>query len=104
MELTSPCPNWLNFLGHPVLDGLGGAAGLRARLHSPDTTLQEMKEGRAVITLGARPDAGDIERGRTLPAYRELARVLEPALYYRQYPRNQEVPEHIRRWERRFHE
>jgi len=94
--------HWLNFLGPPVLDELGGAAGLRARLRSPGTTVQEMGEGRAIITLGAEPDAGDTEAGRTLPAYRELARVLEPVLFHRQYPGNQEVPEHIRRWERRF--
>jgi len=73
--------HWLNFLGQPVLGELGGAAGLRARLHSPGTTVQELEGERVVVTLGPSPDAGDTEQGRTLPAYRELARVLEPWLY-----------------------
>jgi hypothetical protein len=95
--------HWLNFLGQPVLGELGGAAGLRARLHSPGTTVQEMEGERAIVTLGPWPDAGDTEQGRTLPAYRELARVLEPWLY-RTESRHEhlEVPEHVRRWERRF--
>ena len=83
--------HWLNFLGQPVLGELGGAAGLRARLHSPGTTVQELEGERVVVTLGPSPDAGDTEQGRTLPAYRELARVLEPWLYLTDSP-----------WERRF--
>jgi hypothetical protein len=31
-----------------------------------------------VVSLGERPDAGDLTTGKTLPAYRELAQVLEP--------------------------
>jgi hypothetical protein len=83
--------HWLNFLGQPVLGELGGAAGLRARLHSPGTTVQELEGERVVVTLGPSPDAGDTEQGRTLPAYRELARVLEPWLYLTGSP-----------WQRRF--
>ncbi|HLM43445.1 MAG TPA: type VI immunity family protein, partial [Myxococcaceae bacterium] len=75
----------------PVLGELGGAAGLRARLHSPGTTVQELEGERVVVTLGPSPDAGDTEQGRTLPAYRELARVLEPWLYLTSS-----------QWERRF--
>ncbi|MFY0576656.1 type VI immunity family protein [Cystobacter fuscus] len=36
--------------------------------------------GRAVVALGPWPEAGDLRQGQTLPAYRELARVLEPWL------------------------
>jgi hypothetical protein len=94
---------WLNFLGQPVLGELGSAAGLRTRLHSPGTTVQELEDDRVVITLGPSPDAGDTEQGRTLPAYRELARVLEPWLYRTESKHaHLEVPEHVRRWERRF--
>jgi hypothetical protein len=94
---------WLTFLGSPVLDHLGGAAGLRARLHSPGTQVEEMSGNRAVVTLGEWPEAGDLEHGHTLPAYRELARVLEPWLY--QAPRSPWSGfslEDVRRWERRF--
>ena len=95
--------SWLNFLGQPVLGELGGAAGLRARLHSPGTTVQEMEGERAVVTLGPWPEAGDTEQGRTLPAYRELARALEPWLYHEESRHEHlQVPEHVRRWERRF--
>lgn len=99
-------PAWMNFLGPPVLPELGGAAALRARLHSPDTTVQELGPDRAVVTLGPWPEAGDTEQGQTLPAYRELARVLKPWLY-QEHPGPPEPNEHDfvrvrRRWERRF--
>ncbi|WNG48475.1 DUF3396 domain-containing protein [Archangium minus] len=96
-------PSWLTFLGQPVLGELGGAAGLRSRLSSPGTTVQEMEGERAVVTLGPWPDAGDTEQGRTLPAYRELARVLEPWLYHEKLSWGLDFPpEDLRRWERRF--
>ncbi|HLM46248.1 MAG TPA: DUF3396 domain-containing protein [Myxococcaceae bacterium] len=96
-------PSWLTFLGQPVLGELGGAAGLRSRLSSPGTTVQELEGERAVVTLGPWPEAGDTEQGHTLPAYRELARVLEPWLYYEQSNWGPEFPpEDLRRWERRF--
>jgi hypothetical protein len=93
---------WLTFLGQPVLGELGGAAELRARLRSPGTTVQELEGDRAVVTLGAWPEAGDKEQGRTLPAYRELARVLEPWLF--EFPTRWGgfTWEEMRRWERRF--
>jgi hypothetical protein len=96
--------HWLNFLGQPVLGEVGGAAGLRARLHSPGTTVQEMEGERAVVTLGQWPEAGDLEQGRDLPAYRELARVLEPWLYECPPRRSFEGATHedTRRWWRRF--
>jgi TseV toxin immunity protein TsiV len=54
--------------------------GLQDRLHSPDTHVQEMEGGRAVVTLGQWPKAGDTSRGDFLPDHRELARALEPWL------------------------
>lgn len=98
--------HWLNFLGQPVLEELGGAAGLRAWLHSPGTTVQEMEGERALVTLGQWPEAGDLAQGRNLPAYREFARVLEPwsdafapgyVTSWRGY-----TEEEVRRWWRRF--
>jgi hypothetical protein len=94
--------HWLNFLGQPVLGELGGTSGLRARLHSPDTTVQELDGERLVVTLGKWPEAGDTERGHTLPAYRELARVLEPWLYMKRPVEDGFSEEDMRRWERRF--
>ncbi|REG34870.1 uncharacterized protein DUF3396 [Archangium gephyra] len=96
-------PAWLTFLGQQVLGALGGVTALRARLSSPGTTVQELNGERAVVTLGPWPEAGDTEQGQLLPAYRELARVLEPWLYREEPGRpGLEVPETTRRWERRF--
>lgn len=96
-------PSWMTFLGQPVLGELGGAEGLRARLSSPGTTVQALGGERAVVTLGAAPDAGDVEQGNTLPAYRELARVLEPWLFQDARDFGSDFPpEDLRRWERRF--
>jgi hypothetical protein len=89
--------HWMNFLGQPVLGNVGGPEGLRARLHWPETTVQQLDGERALVTLGTWPEAGDLEQGRTLPAYRELARVLEPWLYLGRFS-----AEDMRRWERRF--
>lgn len=95
--------HWINFLGPPVLNELGGVEGLRARLRSSGTTVKPLGSERAVVTLGAWPDAGDLEQGHTLPAYRELARVLEPWLY--SLPAsvwNSFTDEDMSRWDRRF--
>jgi hypothetical protein len=94
-----PTVSWLTFLGQPVLGELGGVEALRSRLHSPDTTVQALEGERAVVTLGPWPEAGDTEQGNILPAYRELARVLEPWLYRETHLL---VSDDFRRWERRF--
>ncbi len=94
---------WLTFLGSPVLDHLGGLTGLRSRLHSANTHVEALNTGRAVVTLGQWPEAGDLEQGHTLPAYRELARVLEPWLYRAPHsPWSGFTDEDVHRWERRF--
>ena len=93
---------WLTFLGQPVLGELGGVAGLRARLHSPGTLVQELEGDQAVVTLGDWPEAGDLQAGRTLLAYSELARVLEPWRYVNSERWGGFSLEDMRRWERRF--
>jgi hypothetical protein len=96
-------PHWLTFLGQPALGAVGGAQGLSSRLHTPGVTVEEMAGDRAVVTLGEWPEAGDTEQGQVLPAYRELARVLEPWLYFEPRARLPDLsPEETRRWDRRF--
>ncbi|WP_224361389.1 DUF3396 domain-containing protein [Hyalangium versicolor] len=96
-------PAWLTFLGQPLVAEAGGLPALRSRLLSPETTVQELAGDRVLITLGQWPEAGDLERGDNLPAYRELARLMEPWLFHN--PRNA-MPcfrgDAIRQWERRF--
>ncbi|HYO53893.1 type VI immunity family protein [Archangium sp.] len=96
--------HWMNFLGQPVLGKLGGVSGLRERLPLPGLSLQEMSGDRVLITLGERPEVGDMEAGQTLPLHRALARVLEPYLYRRKPPFSfcAPIPEELLRWDRRF--
>lgn len=94
--------HWLNFLGPPVLEAVGGVSGLRARLHSPDTTVRELEGQRVLVALGQGPEAGDLTQGLALPAYRELARVLEPWLAEAPSPWSGYSQEETRRWWRRF--
>lgn len=97
--------SWMTFLGQPALGQVGGVAGLRSRLHSPGTVVDELPGDRAVITLGEWPEAGDMAEGKTLPNYRELARVLEPVLYrepWEHWAWEFDTAEDLRRVERRF--
>ncbi|HYO54716.1 type VI immunity family protein, partial [Archangium sp.] len=106
--------HWLNFLAQPVLRQLGGAAAMGSRIRAPETTVHELDEDRVVVSLGEWPEAGDLSAGRTLPAYRELARVLEPWLEPLRLPEStwsDEPPRYsdicftaneARRWWRRF--
>ncbi|WNG14006.1 type VI immunity family protein [Cystobacter fuscus] len=96
--------HWLNFLGPEVLAQLGGVAALRARLHAPTTTVTALEEERALVALGPEPEAGDVSQGDTLPAWRELARVLEPWLLpFPHYLSWQDSPpDTASRWWRRF--
>jgi hypothetical protein len=73
-------------------------------LHAPGTTVEELDSERVVVTLGEWPDAGDTEQGNNLPAYRELARVLEPWLFHEKEGTRGyfSTSEDLRRWERRF--
>jgi Protein of unknown function (DUF3396) len=99
--------HWMNFLGQPVLGAVGGAAGLRMRLQSPSTEVRELDGGRVLVTLGPEPEVGDLAHNQSLPAYRELARVLEPWqepfpwVFLRRQGRAKDEEE-LRRWWRRF--
>jgi hypothetical protein len=72
--------HWLNLFAPPVLEKLGGASALRERLGSEDTVVEKLDGDRVVVALGEWPESGDLHQGRSLPAYRELAHVLEPLL------------------------
>ncbi|NTX67646.1 DUF3396 domain-containing protein [Myxococcus sp. CA051A] len=96
-------PSWLTFLGQPALAGLGGVSALREQLRAPGTTIDALPGDSAIITLGSWPEAGDTLHDNTLPAYRELARVLEPWLFHEKHPYSLGLPaDELLRWERRF--
>jgi hypothetical protein len=94
--------HWMNFLGQPVLGQFGGVAALREALSLPGISLQEMSGDRVLITLGERPEPGDVPAGQTLPGHRALARLLEPHLHHWGFPATRVDAEQIRRWEHRF--
>ncbi|RKG55871.1 DUF3396 domain-containing protein [Corallococcus sp. AB011P] len=96
--------HWLNFLGPPLLETVGGLQALRSHLSHPETRVQELTGGRALISLGPAPLAGDTKLGETLPAYRELARFLEPWLLPLPHVNTWDgyTDEEARLWWRRF--
>ncbi|MFY0527897.1 type VI immunity family protein [Archangium gephyra] len=94
--------HWMNFLGQPVLGELGGVSGLRERLALPGLSLAEMSGERVLITLGERPEVGEVEADQRLAPHRALARILEPCLYQRKSMFGRPVPEALLRWDRRF--
>ncbi|WP_395835807.1 type VI immunity family protein [Cystobacter fuscus] len=88
---------WLNFYGQPLLNQLGGVAGLRARLALPEVSIEDAGAEKALVSLGKWPEAGDVEQKEEMKPYRALAGVLEPYLYAQ--PGSQAT---ARRWQRRF--
>ncbi|MDC0710738.1 DUF3396 domain-containing protein [Stigmatella sp. ncwal1] len=95
--------HWMTFLGQPVLGALDGADTLRSRLSSPGTQVHALDPERAVVILGTWPEAGDSGHGLFLPAYRELAHVLEPWTFFEEHGFSLGFSSlDRRRWERRF--
>ncbi|RKH46694.1 type VI immunity family protein [Corallococcus llansteffanensis] len=94
--------HWMTFLGPTLLAGMGGVEALRNRLHSPGSLVEPLPSGRAVVTLGERPLAGDSRQGENMEAYRELARLLEPWMDLGRDAWDGFSEEDMRRWERRF--
>ncbi len=70
--------NWLNFVSDPLLDKLGGRAGVNA-LAAKEPLLRTSDVGNCLmIAAGPGPGLGDNERGIPLPGYGAAARLLKP--------------------------
>jgi hypothetical protein len=67
--------NWLTLLGDELVAELGGANALRTRLSS-DIDILPCNNG-IILKAGSSPSTGDVNRGETLPLYREVYRLLE---------------------------
>nr|WP_253894937.1 type VI immunity family protein [Corallococcus exercitus] len=93
-------PHWLTFIGDPALGAMGGVDFLRSQLHTPGTTVEALDASRAVVTLGPAPLAGGPDQ--PLPAYRELARVLEPWAFHATRRPADFPDEDFFPWDRRF--
>ncbi|BCH33439.1 hypothetical protein MesoLjLc_53690 [Mesorhizobium sp. L-8-10] len=70
--------NWLTALGPPFVKRLGGVAQLRAQL-KPDVNMVETRHG-TILRAGERPETGDVNRRRSLPAYRAAFGTIKPVL------------------------
>ncbi|MBI4954578.1 MAG: DUF3396 domain-containing protein [Myxococcales bacterium] len=77
--------NWLTLVSNemltprytgPLIGHVGGIDVLRANL-SPEILLHPIRDG-VLIQAGPEPLLGDVNRGETLPLYREVAKVLKP--------------------------
>jgi len=68
--------NWLTLLDSNLVKELGGTKALRGKL-SADIDLIACEHG-IIVQAGAAPTAGDVNRGETLPLYREVYAVLAP--------------------------
>ncbi|RKH43379.1 DUF3396 domain-containing protein [Corallococcus sp. AB050B] len=93
-------PHWMTFIGEPSLSAMGGVDFLRSQLHAPGTTVEALDASRAVVTLGPEPLAGGPDQ--PLPAYRELARVLEPWAFHATWNPADFPKEDFLPWDRRF--
>lgn len=93
-------PHWMTFIGEPSLSAMGGVDFLRAQLHAPGTTVEPLDASRAVVTLGPEPLAGGPDQ--PLPAYRELARVLEPWAFHATWKPADFPDDAFFPWDRRF--
>ncbi|MFP2895496.1 type VI immunity family protein [Corallococcus sp. 4LFB] len=93
-------PHWMTFIGEPSLSAMGGVDFLRSQLHAPGTTVEALDASRAVVTLGSEPLAGGPDQ--PLPAYRELARVLEPWAFHATRRPADFPDEDFFAWDRRF--
>jgi hypothetical protein len=67
---------WLTVLGADLVDRLGGESKLRMSLPR-DVRLHKAKYA-LVLQIGDAPVLGDVNRGETLPLWREVYRILSP--------------------------
>ena len=74
-----PSVNWLTYVSKPLLDKLGGKAGVLGRIKT-SKYLAGLDLGHSLcVVAGGFPMLGDAELGVTLPPYGEAARLLKPA-------------------------
>jgi hypothetical protein len=67
---------WLTLLDTSLCRELGGVAALRRKLPASIEVL-ECRHG-VILQAGPKPELGDINRGETLPLYREIYKLLVP--------------------------
>jgi hypothetical protein len=67
---------WLTVLGNELIDKLGGRDSLRARM--PREVVVHETPNAFILQIGERPPIGDMNRGDTLPAWRELYKLVKP--------------------------
>ncbi len=102
-ELGRSCigPRWLSFLGHELLETLGGTEALESALGGV-AAVEAFGHG-AQIRVATPPNPGDVNIGDTLPELRALAEVLQPVTHFAEgsklFPSEGDAFE---RWQQRF--
>jgi hypothetical protein len=72
--------DWLNYLDAGFVKQLGGTAAISKAAKSSGVTVRPGPAGGAIITAGAKPALGDVNRGDDLPEYKAVFAALEPLM------------------------
>jgi hypothetical protein len=67
---------WLTVLGNELIAKLGGRDSLRARM--PREVVVHETPNAFILQIGEHPPIGDMDRGETLPLWREVYKVVKP--------------------------
>lgn len=93
---------WLNLLGEESLRELGPIDALDRRLEDAGADVEPLPGGGLAVSLGPRPEAGNLDAGQTLPIYRRVAQILKDRFHVGRCPFPQFTSEDTRRWVMRF--
>lgn len=102
-ELGRRCigPRWLTFLGHELLETLGGVGALETALG--ENAVVEAFDRGVQIRISTPPNPGDVNTGDNLPELHALAKLLEPVTHFAEgsklFPSEGDAFE---RWQQRF--
>jgi|GEM_PF-460405 len=73
-----PSVNWINYVSDPLLERLGGRDKVKEQIKASKYLAAGDVGNCLGIRAGDFPELGDTERGITLPAFGEVARLLKP--------------------------
>ncbi len=92
--------NWLTLLNYDFCNKLGGLDNIRNKL-SNGIVIHELENG-IILQAGAKPEMGDINKGETLPLYREVSQLIRPIRLYKHRQIHGLNMEQTERWFERF--
>ncbi len=93
---------WLNFLGPPVLDEMGGFSSIQSKITNDLIKVEKLDSNKCLVTLGPEPECGDVNRKQDLPLHQELSKAIEGFLSRNIGDFSRFSSEDTERWRRRF--